>query len=105
MVTCCRGVSRRASRMSWSGGSWERSWRHPLRRMISDWLFHVALAVGIICGLALASASAHSQVVQWEGMVPDSRYPTHDRWGNKYPPACRKDLSFLIGRYVTVERK
>lgn len=75
-----------------------------MRRALSDWLFHAVLGVGIICGVALAS-SASSQVVQWEGMVPDSRYPTHDRWGNKYPPVCRKDLSFLIGRYVTVERK
>lgn len=60
--------------------------RETIKSALSDPLFHVVLAVAIICGIALAgNRSAWSQ----------SRYGEYDRWGYYQPPECRRDLSHL----------
>lgn len=52
-----------------------------MRNPLSDWFFHVALAWAIIFMICMASP------------VKAKEWPTHDRWGNKYPEECRRDLN------------
>lgn len=50
---------------------------------LSDPMFHVVLAWGIIFLICLASPANGKS------------WPTHDRWGNKYPEECRRDLTHV----------
>lgn len=50
-----------------------------------DWLFWVVLAWAIIATISV---------------VRGETYPTHDKWGYKYPVECRRDLTYLLGRIV-----
>lgn len=51
---------------------------------LSDPLFHVVLAWGIIFMICLASP------------VKAKTWPTHDAWGNPFPKECQRDLSNIL---------